>query len=387
MDVHPGTLIHWKRRPKRRKWRALAALTLFAGATLYFMLGGDDGESEEAEAPDLDPVLTADAPSADPTASPSVPPATELVLAAASPDGTAAPVVAPAQAAMEGPVRPENLANVISGTVEHSLYKSFARHFDAADPAAQLLAEQLAAHFKRIFFFDIDFERDVHPGDRYAFIWERTPESSDGLRLLAARYEGSIDGRVLEGFWFKDPAGAFGRHYDSEGQEAQRSMVNAPIEGYEQISSLLNDRRPRHHGIDFKTPVGTPVKLPFDAVVTEVHRSISRFNGRFLKLRYVKSGLEVIFLHLDGIAPEVAVGKRLKAGTTIAASGNTGHSTAPHLHYQLQRGKNQILDPFKVHGETRRKLSEAMLPEFQRIVDAFRAQMTTAAGETALTRP
>jgi murein DD-endopeptidase MepM/ murein hydrolase activator NlpD len=48
-----------------------------------------------------------------------------------------------------------------------------------------------------------------------------------------------------------------------------------------------------------------------------------------------------------------------RAGQVIGTSGNTGRSTAPHLHYQLVRGKDRIVDPFDVHGHTRTTLDAA----------------------------
>ncbi|HEX6835507.1 MAG TPA: M23 family peptidase, partial [Polyangia bacterium] len=41
----------------------------------------------------------------------------------------------------------------------------------------------------------------------------------------------------------------------------------------------------------------------------------------------------------------------------VGKSGNTGHSFAPHLHYQLMAGQ-KILDPFAVQETTRKKLPE-----------------------------
>ncbi|HTP24533.1 MAG TPA: M23 family metallopeptidase, partial [Anaeromyxobacteraceae bacterium] len=41
-------------------------------------------------------------------------------------------------------------------------------------------------------------------------------------------------------------------------------------------------------------------------------------------------------------------GRRLKKGDLVAKSGNSGHSTAPHLHYQLETPDGRVLDPFAV---------------------------------------
>jgi murein DD-endopeptidase MepM/ murein hydrolase activator NlpD len=42
----------------------------------------------------------------------------------------------------------------------------------------------------------------------------------------------------------------------------------------------------------------------------------------------------------------------------VALSGNTGHTTAPHLHYQLERGEGHIVDPLDYHKTDRRTLAD-----------------------------
>jgi murein DD-endopeptidase MepM/ murein hydrolase activator NlpD len=41
-------------------------------------------------------------------------------------------------------------------------------------------------------------------------------------------------------------------------------------------------------------------------------------------------------------------GRKVARGEVVARSGNSGHSTAPHLHYQLEAPDGRILDPFAV---------------------------------------
>jgi murein DD-endopeptidase MepM/ murein hydrolase activator NlpD len=60
----------------------------------------------------------------------------------------------------------------------------------------------------------------------------------------------------------------------------------------------------------------------------------------------------------------------VKAGDVVALSGNTGHSTAPHLHYQLDRGERTI-DPVDYHGTTRRTLAADARPGLQETVAAL----------------
>jgi murein DD-endopeptidase MepM/ murein hydrolase activator NlpD len=64
----------------------------------------------------------------------------------------------------------------------------------------------------------------------------------------------------------------------------------------------------------------------------------------------------VLFLHLSE-PPALPNGAHVSRGEVVGKSGNTGHSFAPHLHYQLMAGQ-KILDPFAVQETTRKKLPE-----------------------------
>ncbi len=269
----------------------------------------------------------------------------------------------------------DDLPHVISGEVEHSLYTSFARHFDREDKEQRLIAEQLAAHFKRIFFFDINFKRDLRPGDPYSFIWEKTEDSTDGIRILAASFHSLKKKETFEGYFFQPSGANFGRHYFPDGQSTQKELIHPPLHEFEQVTSLLRDRRPRHLGIDFKAPVGTPVYMPYDGKIVSVSRRIKRGNGRFIKCRYSAKNLEALFLHLDSIEPGLKAGMSVKAGTLIGKVGNTGRSYAPHLHYQVQKKPGAVLDPYNVHGATRRKVPEKDKAAFLRAVSAYRSEM------------
>jgi hypothetical protein len=67
-------------------------------------------------------------------------------------------------------------------------------------------------------------------------------------------------------------------------------------------------------------------------------------------------------------------GDRITAGEVIALSGNTGHSTGPHLHYQLEKA-GEILDPVKVHGTFRREMPETDRTRFQAEVGRMTATL------------
>ena len=85
-----------------------------------------------------------------------------------------------------------------------------------------------------------------------------------------------------------------------------------------------------HQGQDFSVPTGTPIFAPADGVVKRAYY-IGGF-GNHIKLDHT-SGYSTTFAHLSKIF--VRHGQKVKRGDVIGETGNTGRSTAPHLHYEV----------------------------------------------------
>jgi murein DD-endopeptidase MepM/ murein hydrolase activator NlpD len=91
-----------------------------------------------------------------------------------------------------------------------------------------------------------------------------------------------------------------------------------------------------HQGVDFRAPIGTPVKALADGVVagigdTDIQCSGVSF-GRFILIKY-DNGLASTYGHLSLI--KVVEGQKISRGEVIGYSGNTGYSTGPHLHLSI----------------------------------------------------
>ena len=92
-----------------------------------------------------------------------------------------------------------------------------------------------------------------------------------------------------------------------------------------------------HQGQDITVKSGTPVLSPADGVVKRAYYS-GGF-GNHIKLEH-GSGYTTLFAHLSKI--NVKHGQIVKRGEIIGYTGNTGRSTAPHLHYEIHHnGKPQ----------------------------------------------
>ena len=99
--------------------------------------------------------------------------------------------------------------------------------------------------------------------------------------------------------------------------------------------------RKMHAGVDFSVPVGTPVYATGAGVVQ--FAGVSSGYGRNVVIRHGKAQRLTRYAHLSEI--EVKVGQRVERGDVIAKSGNSGLSTAPHLHYEVRKLNNELLNP------------------------------------------
>lgn len=86
-----------------------------------------------------------------------------------------------------------------------------------------------------------------------------------------------------------------------------------------------------HEGMDFASPVGTPVYATGDGVVKEADK-----HGAYGNLVVIDHGYNYTtrFAHLSKI--RVHVGQHVKRGDLIGNVGSTGKSTGPHLHYEVR---------------------------------------------------
>jgi murein DD-endopeptidase MepM/ murein hydrolase activator NlpD len=97
-----------------------------------------------------------------------------------------------------------------------------------------------------------------------------------------------------------------------------------------------------HHGIDLAMPTGTELRSALDGVVEKVVDLGSNNLGKGVFIRN-EDGTLSIYGHMSSI--KVKVGEHLHAGESIGFSGNTGHSTAAHLHYGMKDAAGTWMDP------------------------------------------
>jgi murein DD-endopeptidase MepM/ murein hydrolase activator NlpD len=120
-------------------------------------------------------------------------------------------------------------------------------------------------------------------------------------------------------------------------QPIQNDDLKRTASGYGMRMHPIYKIRKFHKGMDFSAPTGSPVFATGDATVKSVKRS-RRGYGYHIILDHGFS-YQTLYAHLSKIS--VYRGQKVKRGEIIGLVGNTGTSTAPHLHYEvLKNGKH-----------------------------------------------
>jgi len=219
----------------------------------------------------------------------------------------------------------------------------------------------LAQVVTRTLVWWVEVPGEILRGDTLDVLYQR--RTNEEPLVHAVRFTSAKLGKTLSAYRFQPSGESTARYYLASGDELELRLENSPLDDYEQVTSLLRDGR-RHKGVDFRTPVGTPVKAPFSGVVKRKNWNWGS-NGNCLEL--VESGgrgRRALFLHLDEVSKDIRPGTRFTTGQVIARSGNTGRSFAPHLHYQLMTQDDRVLDPFDQHRTHRRALASRFKAAF-----------------------
>ena len=226
----------------------------------------------------------------------------------------------------------------IEGTIEASLYDALDANVpDDSLPSADRI--RLAWDLADVFAWQVDFSRDVQPGDRFRVVFERlvSPEGEVRLgRILASDFQAG--GRTLTAFRFD--AGDRSALFDAEGNSLRRAFLRAPVEFRRISSQFARARRHpvlgifrRHEGTDYAAGRGTPVMAAGDGVV--LRAGTAGGYGNLIELRH-RSGITTRYGHLRGFAKGVRPGARVSQGQVIGYVGATGLASGPHLHYEFR---------------------------------------------------
>jgi murein DD-endopeptidase MepM/ murein hydrolase activator NlpD len=87
-----------------------------------------------------------------------------------------------------------------------------------------------------------------------------------------------------------------------------------------------------HHGVDFGCPIGTPIVAADGGIVN--YSGFSQSAGNWVVMRSPGNG--PLFKYMHGERTVVSAGTMVNKGQQVLISGNTGRSSGPHLHFQME---------------------------------------------------
>ena len=226
------------------------------------------------------------------------------------------------------------------------------------------LSESTVFRATRILEYDIDFWRNIRPGDWFEIYFIQEFAGDEFVRdgdILALRFENRGD--LFQAYLHSD-----GMHYEEDGAAKQRQFLKAPLL-YKRISSNFSSARKHpvygytraHRGVDYAAPTGTPVRSTSHGTIEKVVRNDPQA-GNYLTISHANS-FKTRYFHLNSFAKGIKVGKPVQRGTTIGYVGTTGVSTGPHLHYEvIENGKHR--DPLKIQNPNQGGLEGIQLSQF-----------------------
>ncbi len=110
--------------------------------------------------------------------------------------------------------------------------------------------------------------------------------------------------------------------------------------GYGFRSDPFTGRRMFHGAIDIAMPENTPVYAASEGTVERT--GYDRISGNYVVINHGNTYFTT-YAHLNRIL--IRKGEPVTSETQIGLSGNTGRSTGPHLHFQVQTPDGSSIDP------------------------------------------
>ena len=218
----------------------------------------------------------------------------------------------------------------VSADIDSSLYQAALDSDLPVDVLMQII---------RAYSFDVDFQRDIQPGDRIEVLYEeKTDPEGNALKsgdvLYASLY---TRGRPMPIYLHETKDGERD-YFDADGKSVRKTLMVTPIDGARISSGYGMRRHPiqgynrMHRGLDFAAPTGTPVMAAGNGIVEYAGRKGSF--GHYIRIRH-PNAYHTVYAHLSRYASGIRAGVRVQQGQVIGYVGSTGVSTGPHLHYEV----------------------------------------------------
>jgi murein DD-endopeptidase MepM/ murein hydrolase activator NlpD len=200
------------------------------------------------------------------------------------------------------------------------------------------LNEVMVLKLADVFKYDIDFVKDIRPGDHFTVVYDDVYRDGAFARsgsIIAAEFFNR--GHRFTAYRFEKPDGDVA-YYSEDGRPLKKALLRTPV-AFTRISSRFGMRKDPvlgftrlHKGVDYAAPIGTPIHAAGSGVIT-VRGRVHGF-GNFIAIRNTPK-FTTEYGHMSRFAPGLHVGSHVTQGEVIGYVGQTGFATGPHLHYQV----------------------------------------------------
>jgi murein DD-endopeptidase MepM/ murein hydrolase activator NlpD len=257
------------------------------------------------------------------------------------------------------------------GTIETSLFEAARTNGVPVETVVELI---------RLFSFDVDFQREIQPGDRFEVLYDSFYDQAGTLAKTGPLTYASmvLSGKRLEFYHFDMPDGS-DDYFDANGRSVRRALLKTPVDGARISSGFGMRKHPiqgytkMHRGVDFAAPSGTPIYAAGKGVIERIGRNGGY--GNYIRIRH-NSTYKTAYAHLKRYAKGMKRGVRVQQGQIIGYVGTTGRSTGPHLHYEVLVDNKQV-NPLKIKLPSGKSLKGSDLEAFQQArveIDRLREQ-------------
>ncbi len=264
---------------------------------------------------------------------------------------------------------PRVLARVphyVIGVIKTSLYDAAV----AAHVPPALLSELVHA-----FSYDVDFQREVQPGDSFEILYQRVvgrggETLAHGDLMYASM---TLSGKTLRVYHYVASGTHVADYFNGQGQSVRKALLRTPIDGARLTSGFGMRLHPilgyslMHRGVDFGAVTGTPILAAGDGTVEKA--GMDGGYGNLVLLRH-NATYETAYGHMSRFATGIKPGAHVRQGQVIGYVGATGLATGPHLHYEVRIHREQV-NPLSIKMMPSPKLAGPELRAFLAVADAL----------------
>jgi murein DD-endopeptidase MepM/ murein hydrolase activator NlpD len=252
-----------------------------------------------------------------------------------------------------------------SGVIRTSLFEAAS---DAQVPTP-ILAEMI-----RAFSYDVDFQREVQPADRFDLLFERLYDDGKAVGVGNVVYAAlTLRGKTLRVYRYTATGAKAADFFNEHGQSVRKALLRTPIDGARLSSGFGMREHPilgftlMHPGVDFAAPTGTPVMAAGDGIV-----EIAGWGGSYGNLVLLRhdAGYETAYAHMSFLVRGIRPGEHVHQGEVIGYVGATGRATGPHLHYEV-RIRGQRVNPISVKMQPGQRLAGQEFIAFRAVAEAI----------------